>query len=494
MQNTINTTMSRKQNMKKRKKKKRKRTPRNQKLQQKMILPKTNVVRLLQYEITYDPVEDHTTDNLPSHVQNEIDKLYYMLYKNPKQAIPRLKELINKYPHIPKLYNFLSGAYALVSDTTKADALTQELYEKYPDYLFAKIQYAELCLRNKDLQKIPAIFNNKFDLQLLYPERKVFHVSEMLAFMGFMGEYSCQKSDFKQAEIYLDILKKLDPEDLRTQRLEEKLAIFSIFKKPVRKSIGSTKSSQQEDIFSKKAKSVIPTYDIWQEYKMEDKSRLDELIEDIIYFMKCGYFLQWEAIVRQEQGLTLTEKQQQALDELISFNDEENEGILYIDEMPRPYEPWYKTVSKVASTLVIDPFKTYEIYSEVVHEGWPSLLECLEEYGGDLSLPEGVDSPIEVIPIHIRHRLWLQKCFDELSGLGQDEELTLANEEQKSWRIEGFIDKLKENKASVQFFELNLEKLLSLVILPQKDEEILVGEMLKELGLRSTQEKLAEAL
>ena len=372
--------------------------------------------------------------------------------------------------------------------------MTQELYEKYPDYLFAKIQYAELCLRNKDLQKIPVIFNNKFDLQLLYPERKVFHISEMLSFIGFMGEYSCQRSDFQQAERYLEILKELDPEDLRTKRLDNKLAIFSILKETVHKSIGSTQSSQQKDVLSKNEKSVIPTYDIWQDYKMEDKSRLDELVEDIIYFMKRGYFLQWEAIVRQEQGLTLTEKQQQTLDELISFNDEEDERILYIDEMPRPSEPWYQTVSKVASTLVIDPFRTYEIYSAAVYEGFPNLLECLEEYGGDLSLPEGVDSPVEVIPIQTRHRLWLQICFDELAGLGQDEELTLVNEEQKSWRIEGFIDTLKENKASVLFFDLTLEKLLKLVILPPKDEEILVGEMLKRLALRSTQEKLAEAL
>ena len=486
--------MARKQNMKKPKKKIRKRTPRNQKLQQKNILPKINGLRLLQYEITYDPIEDHTIDNLPSHVQKEIDKLYYMIHKHPKQAIPRLRELLNEYHHIPKLYNFLSGAYALVSDTTKADALTQELYEKYPDYLFAKIQYAELCLRNKDLQKIPVIFNNKFDLQLLYPERKVFHISEMLSFIGFMGEYSCQRSDFQQAERYLEILKELDPEDLRTKRLDNKLAIFSILKETVHKSIGSTQSSQQKDVLSKNEKSVIPTYDIWQDYKMEDKSRLDELVEDIIYFMKRGYFLQWEAIVRQEQGLTLTEKQQQTLDELISFNDEEDERILYIDEMPRPSEPWYQTVSKVASTLVIDPFRTYEIYSAVVYEGLPNLLECLEEYGGDLSLPEGVDSPVEVIPIQTRHRLWLQICFDELAGLGQDEELTFVNEEQKSWRIEGFIDTLKENKASVLFFDLTLEKLLKLVILPPKDEEILVEEMLKRLALRSTQEKLAEAL
>ena len=62
--------------------------------------------------------------------------------------------------------------------------------------------------------------------------------------------------------------------------------------------------------------------------------------------MKRGYFLQWEAIVRQEQGLTLTEKQQQTLDELISFNDEEDERILYIDEMPRPLNHGIKLYQK----------------------------------------------------------------------------------------------------------------------------------------------------
>ncbi len=61
-----------------------------------------------------------------------------------------------------------------------------------------------------------------------------------------------------------------------------------------------------------------------------------------------------------------------------------------------------------------------------------------------LPLPEGVETPVDVVPENIYHRLWLQNSFNMLSGIGQEEELTLENEDQKPWRIEGFIDDLKD--------------------------------------------------
>jgi hypothetical protein len=109
--------------------------------------------------------------------------------------------------------------------------------------------------------------------------------------------------------------------------------------------------------------------------------------------------------------------------------------------------------------LILDPFKTYEIHNEIYHEEWPRLVECLEEHAQDLSLPSGITSSIDVIPAGIRHCLWLQYCFDVLSGLGQEEELTLENEDQKSWRINEFIDTLKECKDSVKYYNLTIEKL-----------------------------------
>ncbi len=121
-------------------------------------------------------------------------------------------------------------------------------------------------------------------------------------------------------------------------------------------------------------------------------------------------------------------------------------------------------------------------------------MECLEKYAKDLSLPKGISSPLDVIPDAIRHRLWLQDCFDVLSGLGQEEELTLENEEQKSWRIEEFIDSLKEYKYSVEYYNLTIEKLFQLVKLPANDEKILIKSMLEKLGIESSSEKLCDFL
>ena len=132
----------------------------------------------------------------------------------------------------------------------------------------------------------------------------------------------------------------------------------------------------------------------------------------------------------------LSSKQKEILDDLnqVFSDDDYNSPTLYIDGLPRPKEPWHETLCKLVPELILEPFKTYEIHDEMYHEDWLRIVESLETYGRDLTLPEGVDEPIEVIPPETLHRLWLQYCFDELSGLGQEQGMTLENEEQKSWR------------------------------------------------------------
>jgi len=122
------------------------------------------------------------------------------------------------------------------------------------------------------------------------------------------------------------------------------------------------------------------------------------------------------------------------------------------------------------------------------------LLECLENYAQDLSLPEGVTSPIDIIPPEIFHRLCLQCSFDALSGLGQEEELTLENESQKPWRVDQFIDDLRKFKGSVKYYDLSLENLFEFVELPAKDEKVLVESMKEKLGITTMSDKLFDVL
>ena len=126
-------------------------------------------------------------------------------------------------------------------------------------------------------------------------------------------------------------------------------------------------------------------------------------------------------------------------------------------------------------------------------DGWNLIVTALREHGQDLSRPPGSASSEEVVPAEMRHKLWLQFCCNDLSGLGQEEELTLEDPEEH-YRIEWFIDHLREHKDSVAFFGLTLESLLTRVLLPEKDQPIFIKLMQEKLGLGSTQEKIANHL
>jgi hypothetical protein len=238
----------------------------------------------------------------------------------------------------------------------------------------------------------------------------------------------------------------------------------------------------------------VPTYDFFEHRDPDDHGDLGEVLDDVISSIRRGDFLRWEAIVCDELGLLLTARQEEAVGELLSFSeDPADDRILYIDEIPRPDVPWYEIVRKVASHLLMEPYRTSDPHFEVTYDGWRNLVSALEEHGDGLSLPRGVDRPIEVVPAELRHKLWLQTCLDQLSGLGQDEELTLRNEEQQD-RIQWFIRDLREHKESVESLGLTLEKLLKVLVLPPRDEPIFVEMMQERLGLNSTQDRITERL
>ena len=238
----------------------------------------------------------------------------------------------------------------------------------------------------------------------------------------------------------------------------------------------------------------VPTYDYFECMDLDDPGYVDEALDNLISDIKSDCFLRWEAVMRQEQSLRLTRRHKKALSDLIWFGDEEDDRILYINELPRPSELWYEIARKIVPHILREPFSTDEGMYWAMCEGWPTLVEVLEAHSRGLSLPEGVESPLDIFSIDLRHRLWLQTCFDALSGLGQHEELTLENNEQRGYRMEWFIGCLKEHKDTVEYFDLTLDKLLTKVVMPSRDERIFVETMMEQLGLTSPQERLADFL
>ncbi len=237
----------------------------------------------------------------------------------------------------------------------------------------------------------------------------------------------------------------------------------------------------------------IPTDDFFGGRPLNELWNLQEAVENFVYMVEKKDFLNWEAVVCLEQDLPLTAPQEAALNALISFSDEPDDRILYINEIARPSEPWYVILNRLAPYLLIEPFRTFDSHEQVKSEGWPRIANALQEYGQALSLPAGVAAHEEVVPADLRHKLWLQYCFDALVGLGQGKDRTLdAPDEQ--WRIDEFTIRLHECKESVAHFGLTLESLLTRVILPERDRPVLIKLMQEKLGLRSAQEPIADRL
>jgi hypothetical protein len=237
----------------------------------------------------------------------------------------------------------------------------------------------------------------------------------------------------------------------------------------------------------------IPTHDFFESGSLDEMWNLQEAVDGFVHWLEEDRFLTWEAVACEEQGIPLTPRQNKVLGGLLNFNDEDDDQILYIDEIPRPSEPWHVILNKIAPHLLIEPFRTFDSHWEVKSDGWSQIVTALREHGQGLSLPPGVDTVEAVVPADLRHKLWLQFCLNNLAGLGQEADMTLEDPEEH-YRIEWFIDRLRECKDSVTFFGLTLDSLLARVILPAKDQPIFVKLMQEKLGIGSAQEQIADRL
>ena len=94
--------------------------------------------------------------------------------------------------------------------------------------------------------------------------------------------------------------------------------------------------------------------------------------------------------------------------------------------------------------------------------------------------------------MEIQHKLWIQSCLDDFSGIGQEDELTLENKEMNY--IEEFIESLEECIDSVHFLDLTLQKILKILILPPKEKQLFIRMMIRKLGLSSTRDRIADFL
>ncbi len=198
-------------------------------------------VHLLSYDITTEPLRDLPIPGcrqLHDVIGDDAsDQLHEEVFDNPRAAIARLERLIDQFPDVPILYNWLAMAYTRTADHARAEQLIRSNYQRNPAYLFARVNYAQLCLDDGQIDLAAQVMDHKFDLKLLFPERNLFHLTEFLAMSTLASSYALATGDLDTARRILDIMEDLAPDyeqTLTVPRRVEGSALMRILRKLAR--------------------------------------------------------------------------------------------------------------------------------------------------------------------------------------------------------------------------------------------------------------------
>jgi tetratricopeptide (TPR) repeat protein len=140
----------------------------------------------------------------------------------PQKTYQTVLEWKKKHPKNPIVDNLLAFSLSRNEELKKVEQLVTESYHAYPDYLFAKINYADQCLRKKKLDQIPLIFPS-FDLKVLFPKKAKFHVSEYRGFMILASRYHLKIGQRQLAQKYYQNAYLADPSHPSLILLEKEL-------------------------------------------------------------------------------------------------------------------------------------------------------------------------------------------------------------------------------------------------------------------------------
>lgn len=199
-------------------------------------------ISLSSYELSDDAVENEYSRKIPKHIKKKMLDMHDLLVSDPGKAINKILRILDQYPDIPLLQNNLASAYFMTGQKDKAEEVARNNYEKFPKYLFAMTNYAQICLDQKKFALIPEIFDHKYDLKAIYPKRKIFHYTEFIAFAGVMSRYFFQIGEDQIARIFCEGMEEVDrwhPMTVQTK----KIVYPSLLRQIVRKLLGPERLS-----------------------------------------------------------------------------------------------------------------------------------------------------------------------------------------------------------------------------------------------------------
>lgn len=174
-------------------------------------------------KLTQNQCYSEEIKKIPKEDLDKFISMYDQTEKKPKQVYNALTDFLKRYPTLPEALSLLTFNYIQRRKIKRADETITFNYKHNPDNLLAKINYADLCLRNKNTEEIKEIFEDQYDLRDLYPDKTTFHISEYRAFHILLAHYFYDTNDKELAEGHLLLASNIDPKHPSVNFLAKKL-------------------------------------------------------------------------------------------------------------------------------------------------------------------------------------------------------------------------------------------------------------------------------
>lgn len=117
-----------------------------------------------------------------------------------------LRQALEIEPDSPNLLNNLAMALGIQGDNQGAEAMIREIFERHPDYLFARVSVARMHMRDRDFAAAE---------ELLKPllSRHKLHTSEATTLFGAYVDFYELQGNVEAAKTWLDMWANIDPEN-----------------------------------------------------------------------------------------------------------------------------------------------------------------------------------------------------------------------------------------------------------------------------------------
>jgi tetratricopeptide (TPR) repeat protein len=127
-----------------------------------------------------------------------------------------LKQVLAEEPDARDALNNLASIYFNTGRQPQAEAVWQRLFDRYPDYVFARVALARLAVQRGDLEAART---------LLAPalQRPQLHFSEFSAIAGVQIDLALAAHETQAAEQWLELWTEVDPEDPRLDHFESEI-------------------------------------------------------------------------------------------------------------------------------------------------------------------------------------------------------------------------------------------------------------------------------